>query len=124
VPRVEDAIREVETIATQLLTSGTIVQLLQVIFSGSCRHKPQSLLDPDTSCVTVVTAAILQSSSLKDLHQWSDPLAAIVMYTFDLSMLSKGLEQEKNFYFRLNKVSKITPISSQCRACVFMTENY
>jgi hypothetical protein len=51
-----------------------------------------------------VTAAILQSSSIKDLHQWSDPLAAIVMYTFDLSMLSKDLEQEKNFYFRLNKV--------------------
>jgi hypothetical protein len=70
-----------------------------------------------------VTVATLQSSSLKDMHQWSDPLAAIVMYTFDLSMLSKGLEQEKNFYFRLNKVRNMTLISSQCRAFVFMTEN-
>jgi hypothetical protein len=71
------------------------------------------LLDPDTDCVTLVTAAILQSSPLKDLHQWSDPLAAIVMYTFDLSMLSKGLEQEKNFYFRLNKVLEMTLIFSE-----------
>jgi hypothetical protein len=40
------------------------------------------------------------------MQQWVAPLAAIVMYTFDLSILSKDFAQEKNFYFRLNKVSQ------------------
>jgi hypothetical protein len=82
------------------------------------------VLDPDADFVTLVTAAILQNSSLKDLHQWSDPLAAIVMYTFDLSMLSNGLEQEKKFYFRLNKVPKMSQTSSQFRKFALMTESY
>jgi hypothetical protein len=81
-------------------------------------------LIPDTSCFTYVTAGILQSSSLTDLLQWADPLAAIVMYTFDLSMLSKGLDQDKNFYFRLNKVVKLFLISFQCHSFVFVTEHY
>ena len=71
-----------------------------------------------------MTAAILQSSSVKDLDQWAAPLAAIVMYTFDLSILSKNLEAEKNFYFRLNKVLKMILISSRCNASICMTLNY
>lgn len=35
---------------------------------------------------------------------WSNLLAAIVLYTFDLSILFKGYAAEENFYFRLNKV--------------------
>ena len=41
---------------------------------------------------------------MKDLNEWSLPLAAIIMYTFDLSLLSTNEDADKNFYFKLNKV--------------------
>jgi hypothetical protein len=50
------------------------------------------------------TQAILQASQIKDTKMWSNLLAAIVLYTFDLSILFKGYAAEENFYFRLNKV--------------------
>jgi hypothetical protein len=45
-----------------------------------------------------------QATKLSDLDQWQDPLAAIVLYTFDLSILFPGTKPEENFYFSLNKV--------------------
>jgi hypothetical protein len=45
-----------------------------------------------------------QATKLSDLDQWRDPLAAIVLYTFDLSILFLLPNPEQNFYFSLNKV--------------------
>jgi hypothetical protein len=45
-----------------------------------------------------------QATKLSDLDQWRDPLAAIVLYTFDLSILFPLTSPEENFYFSLNKV--------------------
>jgi hypothetical protein len=42
-----------------------------------------------------------QASEIKDIKDWRDPLAAIVMYTFDLGPPHKA---DENFYYRLNKV--------------------
>jgi hypothetical protein len=47
-----------------------------------------------------------QASKISDLDQWRDPLAAIVLYTFDLSILSPHTNPEQNFYFGLNKVQQ------------------
>lgn len=47
---------------------------------------------------------LAQASEIKDIGEWKDPLAAIIMYTFDLSILSAANMQEDNFYFKLNKV--------------------
>jgi hypothetical protein len=46
----------------------------------------------------------VQASEIKDIKDWRDPLAAIVMYTFDLAMLSPAHAADENFYYRLNKV--------------------
>jgi hypothetical protein len=47
-----------------------------------------------------------QASEIKNIGDWGDPLAAIVLYTFDLNMLSPKAAHaaEENFYFRLNNV--------------------
>ena len=47
-----------------------------------------------------------QASSIKDLKEWPMLLAAIMMYTFDLSLLFLGIAQEENYYFRINQVKK------------------
>jgi hypothetical protein len=45
-----------------------------------------------------------QASSIKDIKEWTDPLAAIVLWSFDLAYVSPGSPAEENFYYKLNKV--------------------
>jgi hypothetical protein len=52
----------------------------------------------------VTLIAFPQATKVSDLDQWRDPIAAIVLYTFDLSILVPLASPEENFYFRLNKV--------------------
>jgi hypothetical protein len=47
-----------------------------------------------------------QATKLSDLNQWRDPLAAIVLYTSDLSILFPRTNPEQNFYVSLNKVQE------------------
>ena len=47
----------------------------------------------------------MQASTLNDLNEWGKPLAAIVMYTFDLCLISSSTDADQNCYFQLNKVN-------------------
>jgi hypothetical protein len=42
---------------------------------------------------------------MPDMRQWPMHLAAIIMYTFDLSLITTTAKNEDNFYFLLNQVS-------------------
>jgi hypothetical protein len=59
---------------------------------------------PSDRLLQVTLSAFPQATKLSDLDQWHDPLAAIVLYTFDLSILFPWTKPEENFYFSLNKV--------------------
>jgi hypothetical protein len=59
---------------------------------------------PSDRFLQVTLLVCPQATKLSDLDQWRDPLAAIVLYTFDLSILLPHANPELNFYFSLNKV--------------------
>ena len=46
---------------------------------------------------------LLQASSVPDLAKWPPLLAAVAIYTFDLSLLSPAAPPEDNFDWRLNE---------------------
>lgn len=61
--------------------------------------------------------AILAASGLSDLAEWPGPLAAIVMYTFDLSLVDITAPPQGNFYHCLNgALRRRDPVAlSACR---------
>jgi hypothetical protein len=67
-------------------------------------HCKCSVFVPSDRPLQVTLIAFPQATKLSDLDQWRDPLAAIVLYTFDLSILFPHTNPAENFYFSLNKV--------------------
>ncbi len=61
--------------------------------------------------------AVMAASGLPDLAEWPGPLAALVMYTFDLSLVDMSAAHEGNFYHRLNgALRRRDPVAlSACR---------
>jgi hypothetical protein len=127
VPRLEDILKKVNEISSRLLVSKETINHLLVNLIAE--WKIDKLLDPkfyNRGCkfcglhfiiygfysmhcksdrpLLVALIVFPQATKLSDLDQWRDPLAAIVLYTFDLSILFPRTNPEQNFYFSLNKV--------------------
>jgi hypothetical protein len=131
VPQLEDVLNKVNEISSRLLLSEErigrlLVRLLAALKLMSCRipilrtifanlwitlHNLWILCSanivssvPSNRLLQVTLIVCPQATKLSDLNQWRDPLAAIVLYTFDLSILFPHTSPEINFYFSLNKV--------------------
>jgi hypothetical protein len=61
-----------------------------------------------TAPAALLLRSVVQASGMPDPSQWPMFLAAIILYSFDLSLVFPSAKVEDNFYFRLNKAQPPT----------------